>query len=290
MFASTSQYRVSDSRLLVNKAFVTIGNFTESPFYGSFGQFYVPFGTYSSVMISSPFTKVLTRTKARSLLVGYQQQNSDNAFYGSMYIFRGDSHAASVSKINNGGVNLGYKFKVNDMFRGKFGGGVIGNIADSGGMQYSNGFQYAEQLVHRVPGYNLRGTVSIGQHVDLIGEFVSATTSFNPTDMSFNGHGATPWAFDLEAAFSLDLFGTKPSSLGIGYTQSHESLSLGLPLKRAALTLNTSWWRNTLESLEFSAARQYSRSSTASGAMARVSPLEYGRADKAVIGQFDYYF
>src|SRR3990167_10875794 len=35
VFGGTSSYRVSDSRLFVNKAFVTMGNFSESPVYGT---------------------------------------------------------------------------------------------------------------------------------------------------------------------------------------------------------------------------------------------------------------
>ena len=59
VFTSTNQYRVSNSRVLVNKAFITIGDFSITPFYGSIGQFFVPFGTYSSTMISTPFTRAL---------------------------------------------------------------------------------------------------------------------------------------------------------------------------------------------------------------------------------------
>lgn len=289
VFGGTSNYRVSDSRLGVNKAFVTLGNFTESPYYGSFGQFYVPFGVYSSVMVSSPLTKFLMRTKARSILLGFMQQDPVSAFYGSAYIFRGDSHAASVPKVNNGGLNVGYKFK-RDWLKGKVGAGVIGNIADSAGMQTAGNFQNAEQLVHRTPGYDLNTVLSLGDHIDLIGEFVTASTSFNPTNMSYNGSGAKPWAFDVEAAYSIDLFQTKPSSLGLGYSQSHEALALGLPLNRLALVLNTSWWRNTLQSLEFRRDREYAASDTASGGGGVATPAASGKIDKAVTAQFDYYF
>lgn len=289
VFGGTSQFRVGDSRLMLNKAFVTFGNFSESPIYGTFGQFYVPFGAYSSVMISSPLTKILTRTKARAIQLGFQQQNDVSAFYGSAFIFRGETHANSVAKVNNGGLNAGYKFAT-PYVKGKIGAGVLGNIADSGGMQTAGGFQTAEQIVHRVPGYNLRGSLSIASHLDLIAEYVGASTSFNPNDLSYNGNGAKPWATDLEAAFSMDIFDAKPSSLGIGWSQSNEALALGLPLTRTYVVLNTSWWRNTLQSLEFRCDREYAASDTASGGGAVAAPNGTGKLDKAITASFDYYF
>lgn len=288
VFVSTSRYRVSDSRVLVNKAFVTFGNFTESPFYGSFGQFYVPFGVYSSVMVNPPLTKVLGRTKARSILAGFQGQE-DNTIYGSAYIFRGDSHANSVAKVNNGGLNAGVRFKYDGYVKGKLGAGVIANIADSGGMQVGTGFQNFEQIVRRVPAYNINTLLSLGSHIDVIGEFVTSR-EFSSDDMSYDGSGAHPWAFDLQAAYSIDLFGNKPSSLGLEYGQSHEALAMGIPINTVALVVNTSWWRNTLQSLEFRRDREYAATATATGAGGVVSSSETGKHDFSVTAQFDYYF
>lgn len=291
-----SEYTTSNSRVFINKAFITIGDLLKSPFYGTVGQFYVPYGTYSSVMVSDTLTKVLGRTKARAIELGMQQQTT-NAFYGSAYIFRGDSHASSVSKVNNGGINVGYKAELGE-FRGNIGGGVIANLADSGGMQAGTGFQSYEQLHHRVPAYNLRGNFAFGNHIDIIAEYIGARTAFNPADMSFNGRGAKPWATDLEGTYSFTMF-ERPTSFGVIYDTSHEALALGMPLERYAIVFNTSWWRNTLQALEFRHDRNYAASSSANGptgaavtpgACTSITCSSTGKNDNAVTLSFDYFF
>lgn len=124
----SSNSRTLNSRVIVDKAFIVIGDFMHSPIYATFGQMYVPFGVYGTSMVSSPLTKLMARVQTRAALIGFQQQ-STNALYGSAYIFRGDSSAGSLSRINNGGLNLGYRFTL-DALKADIGGGVIGNIAD----------------------------------------------------------------------------------------------------------------------------------------------------------------
>lgn len=289
-YVSTNSYRASNSRVFVNKAFITVGDFQKTPFYGSLGQMYVPFGRYSSANVSSPLTKSVGRTKARTLVLGFKQQ-TENKFYGAAYIFRGDSHAQSVSKVNNGGLNLAYAFKSGSV-HADLGAGVIANIADSDGMQNANGFATTaatEQLVHRVTGYNLRALFGFGSNWDFIAEYVGAAKSFAMTDMGYQGRGAKPYATDVEAIYSFDAFG-RPNSVGLSYSQSHEALALGLPLSRTALTFNTSVWRNTLQSLEFRRDIEYAASVTANGAGGTASTAQNGKADYAVTAQFDYYF
>jgi hypothetical protein len=294
VFASSSYYTDSNSNVYVNKAFVTVGNFSESPFYGSFGQFYVPFGTYASIMVSSTYTSVLAQTKARAFLAGFRQQ-VENGFYGSAYLFRGDSHAASVSKVNNGGLNVGYQYHYGPV-NGTFGAGLLGNLADSGGMQINTGFDDYEQIHHRVPAYNLRGNFALLDHINLIGEFVGASTAFNPNDMSFDGRGAKPWAFDAEAGYTFTILDNKPSTLGVSYQQSHEALALGLPMQRYSAVFNTSLVRNTLEAIEFRHDQTYAASNTANGPTGAGSGCTAatctatGKGNNAVTLAFDYYF
>ncbi len=292
-----NNYVVSNSRVFINKAFITIGDLERSPIYGTLGQFYVPFGTYASVMVSETLPKILGRTKARALEVGFSTQDK-NSFFGSAYIFRGDSHAASVSKINNGGINLGYKFDLGK-FRGTVGGGVIASLTDSAGMQLGNGFSAYEQIHHRVPGYDVRALFSFFDHFDLIAEYVTASTSFNPNDMSYNGHGAKPSALDTELAYSFYLGDDMPSSVAIGYGKSNQAMSLGMPLARYSLVGTTSIFRNTLQSLEFRHDTNYAASNTANGptgaaatpgACTAAACTSSGKGDNAITAQFDYFF
>lgn len=287
-FTSTSSYTIYNSRVYVSKAFITVGNFSCSPFYGTIGQFYVPFGTYSSVMVSDPLTKLLARTKARSVLLGFQQQDK-NALFGAIYGFRGDAHEGSDSRINNGGLNLGYRFDAG-LIHGTIGGGYIADIADSAGMQVGTGFQNFERLVHRVPGYNARAALSFGQHIDFLGEYVGAATEFNPNDMSYENHGAKPNAYDLELSYSFMIFDSKPSNIAIGYGKSSQAMAMGIPLTRKSAVFSTSLLRNTLQSLEFRHDQLYAASDVGSGANNIAAPAQTGKGDNAVTFQIDYYF
>lgn len=296
-FPGVNNFRVGNSNIFINKAFITVGNLLVTPFYGTVGQFYVPFGTYSSSIISDPLTKLLTRTKARAVLLGFDQQDT-NAFFGSVYGFHGDTRVSNAFRVNNGGINVGYKFNFGDCMSGKIGAGAIGNIADSVGMQLGNGFAFYELIDHRVPGINFRANASFG-HFDFVGEYVGATTHFDVNDMAYNGRGAKPSAFYTELSYSFPILDNYPSAIGFAYSKSREALSLGIPLTRRVIIFNTSLFRNTLQSLEFRRDRNYASADTANGPVG-AEPIRgtctaaactsNGKADNAVTAQFDYYF
>ncbi|MES2219031.1 MAG: LbtU family siderophore porin [Pseudomonadota bacterium] len=292
--------RVLNSRVFLSKAFITVGNFIESPIYGTIGQLYVPFGTYSSNMISSPLTQILGRTKARAIVLGFQQRG-DNALYAAGYIFKSDTYTGSTNRVNNGGFNIGYRFAAIGM-NGDVGGGVIANIADSLHMQdngfsspYFGGFGSVgngnEQIAHRVPAMNVRGMVALGSSIDLLGEYIGAINSFSENDLTFNSHGAKPKAINLEGAYTFEAFG-RPTSIALGYGKSWDGLALNLAMQRFSVEFNTSWWKDTLQSLEFRHDQNYAESSYSTGTSTNptVPLFGTGKPDNMVTAQFDMYF
>ena len=284
--------RSANSRVFLENGFLTIGSFNHSPFYFTMGQVFVPFGRYSSHMLSAPLPFFIGRTKARVAMLGYRQ--GADGFYGSIYGFRGDSFGPSHTQ---GGANLGYRY-VNDRVNLYVASGLIANIADAGGMQAAAAAGFigfgatpaTQMLEHRVPGFDIHGGLSVGKF-DFIAEFLTATRAFSIADMTFNGDGARPKAFNLEGAYHFGLFG-HPSSIAVGYGHSSEALALGLPRHRFIVAVNTSFWRDTIETLEFRHDENYAVGSTASGAAIPVliAPGTLGESMDIITGQVSVYF
>jgi len=238
------------------------------------------------------------RTKARALVLGYRPL-AENAFYSAGYIFSGDTHVSGSSRVNNGGINLGYHFSRSG-WGGDIGTGIIANIADSDGMQnvgnsatFFNGFGGTgntgnEQIARRVPALDFRGMLNLGEHINALAEYITVTTAFSTHDLTQNTHGARPRALNAEVAYTFNSF-SHPCSVAAGYGMTKDVLALGIPAQRYSLVFNTSIWRDTLQSLEFKHEINYAASAfaTGSGVAAQASN---GLADNAVTAQFDLYF
>jgi len=231
-------------------------------------------------------------------LLGYQPQLA-NTPYAAAYIFQGDTHAGATNRVNNGGINLGYRF-THSKWGGDVGAGVIGNIADSVGMQAVanstntfNGFGGVngtgnERIAHRVPAYDLRAMLDFGSTYDLLLEFITASTAFNSNDLTMNSHGARPKAFNSELSYSFQTF-ARPTAIAIGYGFTKDALALQLPAQRYSVTVNTSVWKDTLQSLEFRRDMNYAQSSFASGSLVP-APKSSGQPNSVVTAQFDVFF
>lgn len=285
--AMTGGSRIANSRVYLNRGFLTIGNLNRTPFYGSIGQMYVPFGKYANYLVDSPITQTIARTNVRAVNLGFLY----NGFYGQTYGFRG---ANNIGRTIAGGVNGGYRF-TNNSVTGDFGLGVIDNIGDSQGMQFTGGSSFEgfgvssadEDLAHPVPGLDLHGLVGMGNYT-LISEYIAATRSFAAQNMAFNGHGARPQALDLEGAYNLNIF-HRPTTLAVDYGQSWQALALNVPENSYIGLINISIWKDTIESLEYRHDVNYASSDTASGQGNSVTASGH-RGQNTIYAQVAVYF
>lgn len=278
-YASPNQgSRVSASNIHLDRGFLTVGNFNEEPFYSTIGQFNVPFGEYSSFMITDPYVKTMAKTKQRAFLLGFHKYNLTLAGY----IFAGDSYIDNNNTVNNFGFNAKYEFNT-AVVKGRVGAGFIKNIADSQGIQETDflsslppgafrGFSYDsigagqkyENLQHQVPAVDLNAALTFYQHYTLNAEYVTALRSFAPIDLSYNGNGALISGLNLEAGVSFTVFG-RPSTIAAGVEKTWEALGLNLPKYGFVSEISTSILRDTVEKIEYRHDISYNSSDTASG-------------------------
>ncbi len=296
-----SPRRIDNSRVLLERGFLTIGNLARFPLYATMGQFYVPFGQYSSSMISDPFTKTLGRTKARAIALGFSKQfNDENNLNLAAFIFRGPSRTSIDNNgLRNYGANAEYIF-TKPKWNIDIAGSYIRSIADSLGMQHNGnagpnnfaGFATNNntEILSPVPGLDARGTLTI-EAFSVTGEYVTASRSFSQTVLSFDNQGAKPSAFHAEAAYKFNVL-EKPSAVIIGYDQSKDALGLLIPKKRYIATLSTSIWKDTIESLEFRHDIDYSATDVAVGQSGlALNPINgTGKSGNTVTLQVGLYF
>lgn len=287
--------RFSNSRLFIDKGFVTFGDLGQEPIYATIGQFFVPFGQYSTSMISDPLTKQIGRIKARALQFGYTKQFAAVNLNAAVYAFRGDSKTSqNSSKINNYGANLDYIIN-QENWSGDLAVGYVMNIADSLGMQNngaSTGYSGLDSgnnvLNYRVPGLDIHGRINVGS-VSLVAEYVTATKPFSPDNLTYNNNGAKPQAIHIEGVYEFSMWG-KPSLVAVGYDTTKDALALLLPKQRYVATFSTSVWKDTIQSLEFRHDINYGVGNTAAGQRFAISPSGLGHTSNTVTLQVGVFF
>ncbi len=255
--------------LLVSQAFVNIGNLSQTPFYMTIGQEYLPFGQEFSNMISIAMPTTLGSTKLMTASIG-KTTIKDNDFFATAYIF--DSKTTLDNRAA-GGLNGGYKFSSKHLnVSGDVGASLISSISDAGGFQATGaptgefqGFDSnaSTEAVAQVPGIDFYTLITVGPY-NFISEYVSSLYPFDSTALSYNGNGAQPSALNTEISRSFALFNQK-ASLAFGYSFSEEALALQLPRQSFTTTLNMSIWPHTLQAIEFQHSLNYKSSDYASG-------------------------
>ncbi len=251
--------RWNNSRIRLDRGWLTFGQLNKAPIYFTIGQVFAPFGNYSSNMVTTPSTQILGRVKDRMAVLGYDQFG----IYSQAYAYAGETKPTSSEIIKHCGFNLGYRFD-HENFAMDIGAGFLGNLAESQGMQQNifglssninrpspdTNFIGGETIVSRVYGINGHAKATFYDMFTLIAEYVGASKAFDTTDLAFNGHGAKPQALNVEGSVAFKVVG-KPSTIFAGYGMTRQALALGTPKASyfAGCTMNIV--KYTLASLEY---------------------------------------
>lgn len=253
---STGPYNISNSlfvytpvnRTNLDTAYATIGNFQASPVYFRVGKEYVPFGQYDPyafVQSENP-TQLISAINQTTAQLGFVVPSG---LYGSVYTFAGNpklSDGGSTRRIQNGGIDLGYVWKVFNS-RLNVDAGYIGNIADS---NFLSSF-YLNQIIEgtevpglpnqKTPAWNVNADIQFGPF-DANGHYIATTrdlanpiflsgtttpTGFQDVDPAFLGK---PDVWGLEAGLTFPV-AAHQSRLAIGWQQTTH-LATFLPRKR----------------------------------------------------------
>lgn len=238
----------NSSRLYMRRAFVTIGDLNVTPLYGSLGQMYVPFGTYSYMLVTSPVTSSLAKTDSTAVTLGYHHQGVTVVAYG----FNGHSVFNNISpnKIDSWGANASW---AGHFFGDKqiFGVGYISTLAD-GLSQLDAGTYVANLTRTEVPGLNLNANLHF-HHVNLIAEYICALSNFKTLDFTAPAPiDATPRpsALDVELGYQFTQL-PRPVSVYAVYDHTTEGANFNLPRNSYAAVMNTNIFKNTALSVEY---------------------------------------
>jgi hypothetical protein len=216
----------------LDEAFATFGNTEKFPLYLQAGKWAGPFGSFDTDMSSDPLTKNLGETKEASILVGATQ--GDFTLEG--FIYNGDTQKAGESnRIDQFGFAGSYGAETNGIAY-NLGGAYLNNMADSDGLTTQLG-NNATAIQNYVSGIEVHGDVAIS-NITLRAGYMSALKSFQAGEIAFNGQGAKPAAWNVEAAYSMPILG-HDTTFAATVQGTKEALALGLPETRygAAVTV-----------------------------------------------------
>jgi len=170
------------------------------------GLFAQPFGRFDTNLVSDPLTLEIGELYETALQAGIKRGD----FTASAYVFNGDSDKGDEDKLDNFGLDVGYNLET-DTTTLSIAAGYLNNLGDTDALQDS----IANPIADYVPGWFFSANAGFGGF-NLIAEYVAAGDAFSAAELDWQGTGAQPQAWSVEAAYSVDLAG-KETTFALGY-------------------------------------------------------------------------
>lgn len=222
------------------------------------GRLFVPFGNFSSHMISDPLTKELGETLESALEAGFEM----GGLRASVYAFNGaaDKNGLDSDVVDDFGLSLNYTLD-SDSMNLQVGIGYLNNMAETDGIE---GARINPNTVEEhTPGLALHAIFNINK-LNIIAEYITATDDFNTADLSFNGGKARPSASNLEIAYTLEL-GGREVTFALGHQTTADIDASALPETRHLFSVATTVADDVGFSVEYTDASDYRLSDGGSG-------------------------
>jgi len=231
-----------DSELDVDTATISIAN-PDSIWALTTGQYTVPFGYYSTNLLSDPITLDAAETGDSAVEFGI----ANNGFSASAYVFRGDQQ----SDIENYGFAFGYETETDDF---AFSGGLgwINDIAESDTV-----VDDGTAMTNEAEAWTAFAQLDIASFT-FIGEYVAATDSLDAYNSSDK-----PSFFNIEAGYSFEAMG-RPAVFAIGFQGSDDAADYagGMDKERTLAALSMEVMDGTSVTVEYANAEDYAGDET----------------------------
>jgi hypothetical protein len=241
--------RVGNSRIYLNKGFMTIGNLDKAPTFVSLGQMDAPFGSFSSGAVSSPLTASLGQITGRLIKWTVTQ----GSLMSHVFVMRGSTgKAGHLEQINQAGFQITHTIDLAAEHKHlKWGVGVVNNLTDAKAILATLAEKKgADPLTITHPVRGLDAFIMWQDQAWQVSfEVVRAMQAFDTADFS----GVQPSAFHLEGQVHLLQKHAKQGRLTVGmsFGQSSQASVFDVPRRSYTVFVSGHLWPDTLQKFEY---------------------------------------
>ncbi|MBB1126339.1 LbtU family siderophore porin [Thiospirillum jenense] len=253
-------YEQDETDLEVDIAQITLANPERLPWFATAGQFYLPFGSFETQLVSDPLTLELGEIRATALQVGFKQ----HGVTASMFAFNGDhahsddSDDSDDTQVDRWGGQVGFAAgDESTAISWSVDLGYLSDLGDTGSLQ--------DVIVSddSTAAWTVAAGAKFGA-VQVIGEYLAATDRFDAGTLDYRDHGARPATWNVEAGYHFKLLG-RDNVAAIGYQGSREALAVELPKQRWLIGWSAEVFKQTTLALEWSRDTDYERRAGGTG-------------------------
>lgn len=224
--------------------------FHDQPWSVKAGQFYLPFGSYESNLISKPLTLLMAEMRETALMLSYEAESVS----ANVFAFNGDINVDGEDRIDTWGANLNYTY-ASQPYSFVAHASYTNNMADSGGLQDAVSSPALDDASAGM-------VLGLGMHAEpyhFVAEYVQTLDAFAPDILAFDGKGAEPSVWNLELGYAF-VVAEQQSMVVLGCQETGDALALEMPETRLSVAWNFYLKETSTLSFEWMGDEDYSAS------------------------------